>query len=139
MRNTIGNIANIFLPRNSFTVRQERIKREGSKYYSWTVPVTATTASVEIHVPDQFPDSRKYSPLDWLEITNDEPTNALTLTINGNTTFPIPAGTIHTFKRLSLWNVEITNRGGVNTTLGNIIVTLRKQPMTIDQWASRNG
>ena len=139
MTNSLQDIANIFLPRNTFLVREERVKREGSKYYPWEVPVTATTASQEIHIPDQFPDSRKYSPLDWLEVINNEAVNDLTLTINGNTTFLVPAGTMRTISRKALWNVRITNNGGVNTTLGAIVVTVRKQPMTIDKWASRQN
>lgn len=136
---TLQDLANVFLPKGTYLVREERIKREGSPYYSWRVPVTATTASVEIHVPDQFPDSRKYSPLDFIEVVNNENANDLTLTLNGNTTFLVPARTIRTISRKAIHNVRITNDGGVNTTLGAIIVTLRRQPMTIDKWAGQHG
>ena len=123
--------------RDIYTVRQERIKREGSPYYSWTVPVTATTATAVINVQQQFPDSRKYEPLDFLEVSNNEAANDLTLTINGTQPFPVPAGTIRTIEGKALWHIALTNNGGVNTTLGKIIVTLRRQPYTIDKWARR--
>lgn len=129
--------ANISKLRNIYTVRQERIKREGSPYYTWTVPVTATTATSSIHVPTQFPQARKYEPLDWLEIVNNETTNNLTLTINQNDAFAVPAGTIRTIESKALWTLAVTNNGGANTTLGNIVVTIRRQPMTIDKWAQR--
>jgi hypothetical protein len=129
--------ANISRLRDTYNVRQERIKREGSPYYTWMVPVTATTAISTIHVPTQFPQARKYEPLDWLEIVNNEVTNNLTLTINQSDTFAIPAGTIRTIDGKALWTLAVTNNGLVNTTLGLIIVTIRRQPMTIDKWSQR--
>ncbi len=129
--------ANISKLRNIYLVRQERIKREGSPYYTWIVPVTATTATSVIYVPTQFPQARKYEPLDWLEIQNNETTNNLTLTINQGDSFPVAAGVIRTVESKALWTLAVTNNGGANTTLGNIIVTIRRQPMTIDKWAQR--
>lgn len=132
------NLIDILNPqrsRNTYTVRQERIKREGSPYYTWTVPALAAAASAEIHVPTQFPDARKYEPLDWIEVTNAEVADALTLTINGDTTFPISISSIRTIDNMALWNVRITNIGAVVTTLGKIVVTLQRQPLTIDKWA----
>lgn len=130
------DVANISRRRDIYTVRQERIKRDGSPYYTWQVPVTAASATSVIHVPTQFPLSRKYEPLDWLEISNND-TMDLTLAINNGDTFPIPAGTIRTIDGKSLWHVAVTNDGAANTTLGKIIVTMRRQPQTIDRWARK--
>ena len=133
------DIANI-RPRRGITVdRLERIKREGSPTYTWIVPITATTATSVIYVPTQFPASRKYEPLDYIEIVNNEAANDLTLTINGKETRAIPAGTIRTIHGtgVALWHIAITNNGAVNTTLGDIVVTLQKEPLTIDKWAQR--
>lgn len=127
-------------PRRGITIdRVERIKREGSPRYIWTVPVTATTATSVIYVPTQFPTSRKYQPLDSMEIVNNEATNDLTLAINGNVYGVIPAGTIRTVhgEGVALWHIAITNDGAANTTLGKIVVTLQREPMTIDKWARR--
>jgi hypothetical protein len=131
----IFDIGKINRLQNTYQVRQERIKREGSPYYTWVVPVTATTASSAIHVPTQFPASAKYEPLDWVEIVNNDPACNLTLTINDGETFPIPIGTIRTIDGKALWSLRITNNGGVNTTINLIIATLRRQPMTIDKWS----
>ena len=136
----MGNIldlANFKRRRDIFTVRQERIKREGSPYYPWNVPVTAAGASSVIYVPDQFPDSRKYQPLDWIEIVNNEAALNLYLTINNSEGFSVPAKTIRTIDNLALWHIAVRNDGGANTTLGNIRVTMQKQALTIDQWARR--
>lgn len=132
------DLINVKRSPNTYIVRQERIKREGSQYYTWTPGAINAAASSEIHVPTQFPDSRKYQPLDWIEVVNNEAANDLTLTINGNQTFPVPASTIRTIDNLALWNVTLTNNGGAATTAGNVIVTMQKQPLTIDKWARRH-
>jgi hypothetical protein len=133
----IFELANIKPSKNVYIIRQERIKREGSQYYTWIVPVTATTATSYIYIPDQFPDSKKYSPLDWMEIVNNETACDLTLTLNGDETLPVPSGVIRKVEGKSLISLAVTNLGLGNTTLNKIIVSLRKQPMTIDRWAQR--
>ena len=129
--------ANIQSRRNLYTVRQERIKREGSPYYPWNVPATAAGASSVINIQQQFPEARKYEPLDWLEIVNNEAANDLYLTINNSEGFSVPAKTIRTIDNLALWYIAVRNDGGAITTLGNIRITLQKQARTIDKWARR--
>jgi len=136
------NIGELFNPRPSKSLiisRLERIKREGSPTYTWQVPVTATTATSVIYVPDQFPTSRKYEPLDSLEIVNNESANDLTITINNGDSWVVPAGTIRLIhgQGVALWHIAVTNDGAVNTTLGKIIGTLQREPMTIDKWATK--
>lgn len=118
--------------------RTERIKREGSPRYIWQVPVTAATATSVIHVPTQFPASRKYEPLDSLEIVNNEATNDLIVTINNADAYSCPAGTIRTIKGkgIALWHIAVTNNGGADTTFNLITLTLQKEPMTIDKWVA---
>lgn len=133
------DFANI-MPRKGVTIdRLERIRREGSPPYVWIVPVTATTATAVIGVREQFPAARKYEPLDSLEIVNNESLNDITVTLNGNDARVCPAGTIRTIhgSGVALWHIAVTNDGGVNTTLGKIVLTLQKEPMTIDKWAQR--
>ncbi len=135
---TLGNFSNlgkISRIKGNFISREESIKREGSQYFTWEVPVTATTATAVIYVPTQFPQSRKYSPLDWIEIANNDPACNLTVTINNGDTFPVPMGVIRTIKGKALWHIAVTNDGGVNSTARAIIVTLQKEPMTIDKLA----
>lgn len=125
-------------PRRGITIdRIERIKREGSPAYVWTVPVTAPTATSVIHVPTQFPESRKYEPLDSLEIVNNEASNDITVVINGSDSRYVPAGTIRTIHGtgVAVWHIAVTNNGAGNTTLGKVILTVQKEPMTIDKWA----
>ncbi len=124
--------------RTLYQVRAERVKREGSPYYTWKVPVTAFSASAAIHVVSHFPEARKYNPLDWIEIANNESLIDLTVVINGGESFLIPASTIRTLDGLALHHIAVTNNhASVSTTLGAVVVTVRREPLTIDGWARR--
>ena len=119
--------------------RQQRIKKEGSEYFSWTVPVTAAGVTSHINIGQQFTQARKYEPLDWLEICNNDVVN-LALIINGDTVLPIPAGTMRTVDNQALWQIGIRNDDAAAATVLNLVqVTLRRQPLTIDQWARRGA
>lgn len=130
-------IFDILKPQSKDTqaMRRERVNREGSPYYTWQVPVLAAGVSAQIHIPTQFPDSRKYEPLDWIEVANAEVANALTLTINSDMSLPVPVSSIRTVDNEALWNIVITNNGAGAITLGKVIVTLQKQPLTADKKA----
>lgn len=139
----MGNLFDLsnIIPRKGITIdRLERIKREGSPPYVWTVPVTAASASSVIYVPSQFPDCRKYEPLDSLEIVNNESAIDITVIINGNDSRLCPAGTIRLIhgSGVSLWHIAIRNdHASLSTTLNRIVLTLQKEPMTIDKWVQR--
>lgn len=138
--NDLLNVANL-IPRKGIVLdRLERVKREGSPIYTWNVPATAAGATAKIRVPDQFPDSRKYEPLDSLEIVNNESVIDLLLTINDNETRAVPAGTIRTIKGtgIALWTIAVANQhASATSTLYKIVCTLQREPMTIDKWAQR--
>lgn len=118
--------------------RSARIKREGSPVFVWTPAAIAAGAHLAIEVRGQFPASRKYEPLDSIEIVNNEAANDLTLTINGTEQRYIPAGTIKLIhgRGVALWHLDLENLGGVATTLGQIVISLQKEPYTIDKWAA---
>ncbi|MBA7686088.1 hypothetical protein ES703_94527 [subsurface metagenome] len=117
--------------------RQDRVRKEGSEYFTWYTPVTIAGAIATIEVAHQFPRSKKYEPLDWIEVCNNDAVD-LTLIINADTFLPVPAGTIRTVDNHALWQVGIRNDdGAIDTSLNKIIVSLRRQPITIDDWARR--
>jgi len=124
--------------KGTYLSRIERIKREGSPNYPYILPVTATTATVTIHIPTQFPLSRKYEPLDYVEIVNNDPANALLVTINNADAWYCGIGTIRTVsgQGVALWQVAIQNMGLVNTVINTIRLTFKKEALTIDQWAA---
>lgn len=137
--NLIQN-ANVFEKRNkTWLTRQERIKRDGSEYFTWAVPITAAAAVSRIEIANQFPRAKKYAPLDFVEVSNNGLRN-LTLIINGSMQLPVPAGVMRTLDNAALWEIGIRNDdAAVATILNDIIVSLRRQPLTIDQWARRGA
>jgi len=103
------------------------------------MPATAAAGIATIEIAHQFPMAKKYEPLDWLEVCNNDAVD-LTLIINGNTMLPVPSGTIRTVDNYALWQIGIRNDdAAVATTLNAVIVSLRRQPMTIDEWARRGA
>ena len=130
----VFDLANFYRRKDTFNVRQERIKREGSPYYTWQVPATAPGGTSVINVNAQFPLSRKYAPLDWLELANNDAVD-LTARINNNDSFACPAGTIRTIDNIALHYIAVTNDHATTTsTLNKITITLQKQPLTMDKW-----
>lgn len=133
----ILDLANIRPPRNVAIIRKERIKREGSPSYTWHIGVVAGAATSAIYVPDQFPESRKYTPLDFITLTNNDAVD-LMLTINGSDTYFTPAGTITTIRNVGLWHIQIENLHATQSTVTKkIYATLQKEPQTIDKWAQK--
>jgi len=132
------NIAKMGMSKGTIISRLERIKREGSPPYSYNMPATAAGANQIIDPNVTFPESRKYSPLDYIEIVNNEAANNLQLIINGKDTYYIPAGAVRTIhgKGVALHHLKIVNEGAAATTLGLVRVTLQKEAYTIDKWAS---
>lgn len=115
--------------------RSERIKREGSRYYVYEAGVIAAGADEAIYVPTQFPDSRKYEPLDWLEIVNNETSIDIIVTVNGGDAHIVPAKMIRKIDNVALWHINIHNNHAANdTTAGRIRLTLQKEPLTMDKW-----
>tara|TARA_Y100000310_G_scaffold310316_1_gene355401 strand:+ start:4395 stop:4790 length:396 start_codon:yes stop_codon:yes gene_type:complete len=123
----------------TFKVRQQRIRKEGSQYFTWQVPAMAPSAEEFIQVNESFPAAKKYAPLDWLEIVNNEDAINVTLQVNGQDSFSCPAGTIRTLTDTALWQLVVTNtHAGDTTTLNLITITLRRSPDTVDKWLRRN-
>lgn len=122
----------------SWLIRQERIRREGSPYFNYALPVTAAAARREVVIETAFPEAKKYEPLNFLEVTNNG-TIDLELNLKGDT-FLIPAGVIKSFARKAIWQFTITNADAANPTVaGAVRVALRKLPKTIDDWAAENA
>lgn len=132
---------NINIPRSIkelWNVRRERIKKEGSEFYTWKPGAIAVGATSSIELRNQFPLCRKYMPLDWIQVANNELTIPLALIINGAEEIPVLAGSIVNVNDKWLYQIGIRNDDLVNATTANkIIVTLQRQPVTIDAWARK--
>lgn len=126
-----------------YNSRQAKLKREGSPYFNWIVPAIAALGVAYIDIYTQFPLARRFEPLDEIEVSNNG-ANVLVLVLNGGgagvlgngDSFPVPNGVIRKISSKPIWRIAITNADAVNATiLGTILVTIRKMPKTIDQWA----
>lgn len=115
--------------RGKHSVRVARIKKEGSEPFVWNVPATAAGAYSYIKISDQFPRARKYEPLDFIEIINNENTNGIIVYINGRQEqYVMPAKTMRAVDGLHVYSVEVYNEGAAITTLNNIRITVQKLP-----------
>ena len=122
-----------------FARRQRRIKEDGSPPYRYALGVVVAAASVDFDVGQQFPDSRKYAPLDWIEIYNNDVVD-ITITINGTIQLPIAGGAVRKVDNQALWHILITNNDAlVATTANQIILTLQREAMNADKAARGNG
>ncbi len=133
----IFELANISRRKGVIITRLERIKREGSPNYPYSLPVTAAGVVVHLTINLLFPASRKYQPLDYVEIVNNSIANPILFTVNNADAWLIPAGTIRTIhgKGIALQLIDITNQGAGATVAGELEFTFKKEAMTIDKWS----
>jgi len=113
--------------------RALRIRREGSPYYRWSPGAIWNGDDAYIFLDTQFPESRKYAPLDWYEIVNNSLSN-ITITLNGGQQHPVPAGTIRKDDLTAITSFNIHNdatAGGIVD--GEVIITFARQPITQDK------
>lgn len=130
-----ARISQMPLWKRTYLIRQERMKSEGSETFNWTVPATAAGATSVIETDTQFPRSRKYAPLNYCELVNNDSVD-VELQINGSKIISYtPAGVITTIKG-PVRQVGIKNLDGAAvTTLNKIKVMVKREPLTIDEWA----
>jgi len=112
--------------------RALRIRKEGSPYYRWSPGIIVAAANAYAWLDTQFPDSKKYAPLDWYEIVNNSTKN-LTITINGNQQHLVPASTSRKDDLTAIRSFNIHNDAAANTADGEVIVTFARQPLTQDK------
>lgn len=135
MPNFLDLISRVSRQKGVSVSRMERIKREGSQPYVYLAGVIAAGADEAMSPANSFPDSRKYEPLDWLEIVNNETAIDIIVTINGGDAYLVPAKMIRQINNTALWHINLHNNHGANaTTAGRIRLTLQKEALTMDKW-----
>ena len=129
---------NSFLNKSQ-AIKLNRIKRamaEGSPVYSYLPMAMAAGASINQSVELQFPKAKKYEPLNWIEVVNND-AQSINLVINGTDTYYVPAGTTREVKR-PIWLYRLTNIGAAATVIGLIRVQLQRLPEDADSIARLN-
>ena len=118
-------------------VREERIKREGSPYFTYTLPSISAGEYHSLVVGDDIPQSRKYLPLDFIEVTNNDSVS-IEFQINEGDTFLVPAGVIKTVTERPIRRIRVKNKDTTTATIeGKIVLLLQAMPITTDKFVRR--
>lgn len=116
-------------------VRQQRVLQHGSEYFT-IKPPAIDAGDFTIYDIDNSADlvnARKYKPLDFVEVTNNDSVD-IELTQDFQDTFLIPKGVIKTISERSFYSLKVKNIGTAATTEGKIVLTLQRMPITVDQY-----
>jgi hypothetical protein len=119
-------------------IREERIKKEGSPYYSIILPVLAAGGNTQysIEKSTELVGADRFAPLDWVEIGNNDSVD-IEVEWSGLKMI-IFAGTIREISGKWYDRFRITNLSATTaTTLGSIRIACRRQPITLDRIARK--
>lgn len=119
-------------------IRDEKIKKSGSPYYS--ISVGAIAAGITLHFSVEksagLAGADKYTPLDWMEIVNDDVVDIEVAVGIGK--FPVLAGTIRTIDNNWYSTFSVTNLdSSTATTAGKTKITCRREPISMDKLARK--
>ena len=134
--NIIDQALAIINPPPRLSRRDERMFTEGSPIYSYELPaLAAATWTGTLRVWNQWLDARKYEPLDYIEVTNNDSVDLL-LQMDTGDPLPIPAGTVRgridkPFRSFTIRNEDAATA----TTQGKVYVVVQRRPTSIDRWA----
>ena len=118
------------------TQRQRTIVRHGSPRYQFQLAAIAAAGNYTFAPDIQWPASKKYSPLDVIEISNLDPTCDLNIILNGTSPYIVPSSTTRIITDQALRQIRIENRHAVTaTTINLVIISCERAPMTADMAA----
>lgn len=116
-------------------VRQQRILQHGSEYF--TIKPAAISAGdfviYDIDTSSELEAARKYKPLDFVEVTNND-TVDIEVQLSFQDTFLVPKGVIKKISERPFYSLKVKNVGSVATTQDKIRLTLQRMPITVDQY-----
>jgi len=118
-------------------VREQRILKYGSPYYSAIIPTIAAGGYATYMAKQLAPDCAKYLPLDYIDLTNMSTVNVY-LQLDDGDKFLCPAGTIKTiedrpYRRLRITNMDATAETGAD----NIVIQMQKQAIKENTYLRR--
>lgn len=116
--------------------RQRTIIRHGSPRYQYSLAAIVAGASYTF-APDQYwPASKKYSPLDTIEISNLDPTCDLNVILNAKSRYVVPSSSTRVITDQAIRQIRIENRHAVTaTTVNLVIISCERAPMSADMGA----
>jgi len=119
-------------------VRQERILKEGSEFFTIKLPAinAGDFAIYDIDTSTELAAARKYKPLDFIEITNND-TIDVQVILNFQDSFVVPKSVIKTITERPIYSIKVLNIGASATTVDKIVLTLQRMALTTDQYVRK--
>ena len=121
-------------------LREERILKSGSPTYTITLPSVSASAikDYDLAEDDSLPSTaqgvKKYLPIDYVEITNDDVVN-VSLIWNQVNSIYVPKGVIKEVKGINIWRLSVKNEDSSTATVANAIrLVLKRQAITVDTY-----
>jgi hypothetical protein len=116
-------------------VRQQRVLQNGSEYFTIKLPSIAMGdfAIYDIDTSAELSAAKKYKPLDFIQITNNDVAD-IEVSLNFQDTFLVPKGVIKTISERPFYAIKIKNVGSSDTTADKVVLTLQRMPITTDQY-----
>jgi hypothetical protein len=112
------------------------VDRRGSPLFPEFHGAIVAAAVVLREVALQFPQARKYEPLDTMTITNNSD-ESLTLTMNSEEVALIPARTTVKVSDRPIYTYTLTNISATDTSADEVHVLLQAAPLSADKLARR--
>ena len=119
-------------------VRQKRILKEGSEFFTIKLPAinAGDFAIYDIDTSTELAAARKYKPLDFIEITNND-TIDVQVMLNFQDSFVVPKSVIKTITERPIYSIKVLNIGASATTVDKIVLTLQRMALTTDQYVRK--
>jgi len=116
-------------------IRQQRVLQNGSEYFTIKLPAVSAGdfAVYDIDSSAALTAARKYKPLDFIQITNNDSMD-IEICLDFADTFLVPKGVIKTISERPFYSVKVKNIGTGSTTADKIVLTLQRMPITTDQY-----
>lgn len=116
--------------------RRDLVDKIGAPNFRHSFGAIASSASEVVVMEEDFPASKKYSPLMSLLITNNSLAD-LDLEINGSDFLLIPAGVIDGITDQPIYSFRLTNNDAVAAAAGTVRANVTTPPLTADEAARR--
>lgn len=116
--------------------RLQRVNKEGSPTFPYALGVLAAGAVdiIDLESDSEFTDARKYLPLDWLQITNNDNVD-LEVKAQYGMTVLVPAGAIKTISDTAMKRITVKNlHASTSTVSGKVKLLFQREPMTADKY-----
>lgn len=111
-----------------FGARTKALQDQGSPAYEYVAGVIATTAITWVSVEDQFPASRTYSPLDFIEVINNSLQPVRLYRNSMADSEVVPSYMVKPITKQAIRLFGLISVGTAATIAGDVIVHVKRLP-----------